>query len=638
MSDISRPSKRYKKYRPKCLQDVPQLPAIESFHLDTILNETLKTESQQVVDHLLDVTKNYQNDLRQEIKHKLSIEQKIQYKNIQIVKLCNSLIRVLANRRKRIAKAKPESDPDINQLLVSTIDVSDRIKRVTTKLSRIDQPIDKLKFPYLYKMLHPGNKDEEEAEENEEDQIEDEVISYPLQQAPVQNSLDKAPIKDSLDNTPLKSSLDNTSKKISIDSELQNGYNKDPEEVKDSNEALSDNLNDMNPDDFELFISSSIGKYRSLQNKRYENTDPFRHPGHIQDHDLVDNPSLVSDSKKTFHIINNPISLLYSSLITNPNHTNMLSINESSHPFGNLSVKSPATIKQTFQTSHFKKLRINGSPITSESLRAKCKCTEGINKGEHKDKDTNDNKETPDNKDTPENKDTPDNKDKDTNGNDNRSDDAPISPARKLLTESLLAIDSLRLSDDDAWNSSGLNTETDDDMSDPEISSNSSDTSLSSEESASVAETNQYYTSLQTELKHKKKLLKQSILRRRRRRHMRKRIQHNELSPTPKHQPSHHTLKPKGSILKTKLANICNTPKLVSIGFDKTSEERSGSLDFDNKYSEERSGISAVNNAYDSTAKHEVSGMNVAGTILRAEKDPLNDHIRSLEKLKEYID
>lgn len=707
MSDgnITRSSKRNKKYRPKFAQVVPKLPSIESFQLDTILNDTLKAESQQVVNHLLDVTTNYQNDLRNEIKHKLSIEQKIQYKNIQIVKLCNSLIRVLAHRRKKLHKtAIPDSDPGINQLLISCVDVSDRIKLLTTKLSRIDMGDNKLdggKYPNLYKLMHPNDINIEtergdQVEREEEPHTGGDIFQHIDQQILTNNVLTdqenttKNDITDPNSNSRVKKSFMNTdpspcdpnslrntpknsnengdipqiktstnspiSLKVSddVDHEIPSKGDKtdqkveaiDPKDIQDQDQDIE--IDNMDPEGFELFISSSIGKYRSLQSKKYESSDPFRQTTNsnfeISDpqNDLIsDDPSVNSiqtDSKKTFHIMNNPINLLHSSLISNPNYTNILPINETSHPFANLiSVKSPATIKLTLQTSHFKKLRINGSPITSESLRKaknRCQCTD-TKPGDKDDTKTDETKKevtkTDDNTSDPKN---------------NSINESPVSPARKLLADSLLAIDSLRLSDDDAWNSSGLNTETDEDLeSDPELSSNSSDSSLNSEQSASVAQTNQYYTSLQTELKHKKKLLRQSILRRRRR-HARKNIQRNELSPTPKHEPSHHTLKPKGSILKTNLANYRNTKKPVP-------------MNFDNKYSEERSGISALNNAYDSTTKHEVSGMNVAGTIIQMEQgvDEYEDsevilwngkqsqypdtsdvhNIRSISRLKEYI-
>ena len=707
MSDgnITRSSKRNKKYRPKFAQVVPKLPSIESFQLETILNDTLKAESQQVVNHLLDVTTNYQNDLRNEIKHKLSIEQKIQYKNIQIVKLCNSLIRVLAHRRKKLHKcAIPDSVPYINQLLISCVDVSDRIKLLTTKLSRIDgdNKLDGGKYPNLYKLMHPNEinieverrDDVERREDVDRGDINKEINKVikrgeePLTGGETfqhidQQILTKNLLKDqenttknktdpnsnsrinmntepspcdpkSLPNTPNNSNENGDIPHIKTDQEIEAI---DPKHIQDQDIEIDI----MDPEGFELFISSSIGKYRSLQSKKYESSDPFRHTNSdfqtLDPHnDLIsDDPSLnsnQSDSKKTFHIMNNPINLLHSSLISNPNYTNILPINENSHPFANLiSVKSPATIKLTLQTSHFKKLRINGSPITSESLRKannRCQCTDTkpgdkdeIRTNETKKDDTKSDDTKKDPTITKINE-SPTKKDSTiTNLN-----ESPVSPARKLLTDSLLAIDSLRLSDDDGWNSSGLNTETDEDLeSDPELSSNSSDSSLNSEQSASVAHTNQYYTSLQTELKHKKKLLKQSILRRRRR-HFRKNIQRDELSPTPKHEPSHHTLKPKGSILKTNLANYRKTKKAVS-------------MNFDNKYSEERSGISALNNAYDSTAKHEVSGMNVEGTIIQMEPDveggqdseviPCNGklyqypetsdvhNIRSISKLKEYI-
>ena len=78
-----------RKYKPNFPKDMPRLPSIEEFKLDRIICDDLKEESQEVVDSMIKVATSYQNDLKSEIRRKLSIEQKIQFKNIEIAKIAH---------------------------------------------------------------------------------------------------------------------------------------------------------------------------------------------------------------------------------------------------------------------------------------------------------------------------------------------------------------------------------------------------------------------------------------------------------------------------------------------------------------------------------------------------------------------
>lgn len=65
-----------RKYKPNFPKDMPKLPSIEEFKLDRIICDDLKEESQEVVNSMIKVASSYQNDLKSEIRRKLSIEQK----------------------------------------------------------------------------------------------------------------------------------------------------------------------------------------------------------------------------------------------------------------------------------------------------------------------------------------------------------------------------------------------------------------------------------------------------------------------------------------------------------------------------------------------------------------------------------
>ena len=75
------------------------------FPLDYILNNVLAKESEQVNSDLLQVALNFQNDLRKEIKYKLLIEQRIQFKNIEIAKTASSLNKTILERKKNYINA-----------------------------------------------------------------------------------------------------------------------------------------------------------------------------------------------------------------------------------------------------------------------------------------------------------------------------------------------------------------------------------------------------------------------------------------------------------------------------------------------------------------------------------------------------
>ncbi|KAL6449868.1 hypothetical protein SBY92_002341 [Candida maltosa Xu316] len=341
---------------------------------------------------------------------------------------------------------------------------------------------------------------------------------------------------------------------------LQQAQLTDNEEDDDDDEPVGDELDqeDMDAIQFETFMNSSIAKYRNLQNKKH--LDPFKNITTISKNDSLSSNGTTS----------NPLTLLYSQLISNPKYIE--SQKNGRFPFSNLvTIKSTATTESTQQDSHFKKLRINGAPITSANLRKnkdKCKC--------------------------------------------NHEDDEVATSAEALLG-SLKLNDSEYDGEGELWTSSELNT--DEETIEELLTSDSSDSDSSIEEFSHITSTNQYYYNLNSGLKQKRKEKLLSQKKKKNRKHRKslvRRPKPKELSPSPKHIPSHRILKPKRSILKTN-----------AVGSKKFSRENSpfrranfATERMDDKLSEEVSALSAVNNAFGSKTNNTITNFTAQGTII----------------------
>lgn len=570
----------------------PQLPAVDDFRLDNILHGELLSESQQLAESTIAVSRNYQADLRREIRNKLHIEQKLQYKNIDVAKLAHTLNKTLESRTKRITRVLaasseegPENglDTEVSRLLELSVNAGQRIRGVTYSLARLEERINgpgslkKLKtgsdYPFVASLLNKNgsqgsalSKKGRETNDTAEGAKTD-LLDYRERSSPKANhsTLEESfKLNDSiakkrsetaklaakqpigLENGSAKSSGPETytttialqtppsssgfpeMASSSPKSHLLGPFHPEPsslpplDAIRQSTPLPEPEL--LDPEQFEQFMSSAIYTYRKLQQNKYGNSDMFMSE---QLHDQK--PQLRQDSVDSTVSSNgsvlkypyeagNPLNLLYLSLITSAyqGSTSKDTMGPSMGPFS--AVKSLATVMLTPQISHFKKLRINGSPITSatfQKLKDKqqnCECEPAVSEA--------------------------------SNGD--------VSPARRALVESL-ALDSLRLvSDDDTWNSSGLVSETESDQigtsESSEVDSSSSDDEIAFSETI-AGSTNQYYSSLKSDLKLKKKLLKKTM-EKHKRKHLKRASRLKDLSPTPKHKPSHHTLQPKSSILK----------------------------------------------------------------------------------------
>lgn len=648
-------------YRPQYGAKKFELPAIESFTLEHILNVTLKEESQLVVDLILNVTSKYQDDLRLEIKRKLSTEQKIQFKNIEIAKKAHSINKSLENKQRTLKRAISETcgesiDVSINELLNTTIIASDKCRSIMEKLARIDQlvndsqntlqnpnSLNREAYPNLYKLFHPQlhepepsnvNRDSEDGDLQvrnlqditeqaiKEKQHKESVINIQTDdhndentRSPIANgSIQITSSRDKMNIDKHEPRMDASNVQsgnvefiaISKESHIRTDINCSSTKLNEDNsptlprtpqncqaERISSTQSlyrtpelklrqDVTPgfecppneEEFELYISESIAKYRQLRYKSYDDTDPFKDTNlfELSVHDK-NSRKPISNSMTT----NNPINLLYSSLLSNPKYIDASPIN-GINPFSSmLSIKSNPTIKLTLQTSHHKKLRINGAPITSESKVATF-----------------------------------------SNICDSKPHDSDYNAAESLAKRSLSGnLEGVKINSDEELWSSGVNTETEDDDIQYSID-NVIESSSSSDEDATQDDTSTNVRSrkdISSNLSEDQKLRIAEIQKKKkhkRKKRLKQLKKIKESSPSPKFKPSHHTLKPKRSILKV---NSTPVPK-------KQPSIQSFEFEFD-----ECSALSEVNTAFDRKIKSSISEFNALGTIVGIGDEDTNSNV-----------
>ncbi|KAI5952307.1 hypothetical protein KGF54_003173 [Candida jiufengensis] len=668
----------YKQYQPKFLnslttsgtnalstssttKDIP-LPSIECFELQYILNNVLTNESQQVINDLLKVTTNYQNDLRNEIKKNLSIEQKIQFKNISICKNIHQVNQIIHQRKKKLKKVvvgnskfnyllgdgSHQDENDINQLLIKSVEISDRVKSTTKnlralelKVSNGESFINNEKYPNLFRLFNK-EKPKEEPPTSYQDILPQKLTTPTVSNKQFPDDEDDQP--PSIDLSPKNSicSSEETQKSTSTEVEEEEAFKNNislititkplpAQSTSPQSNATIEFDGDIEPSEFENFMSSSIAKYRTLQKQKqaskqilaFENDNDRN--GEIDNDDEFINANNIIEFPSNSIIHNNPLNLLYSQLISNPKYQSQESElstppRKNNYPFASiLSIKSSATIKSTDQISHFKKLRINGSPLNTEHYRKKLE------------KENNHTK---------------------------KIDDAVL--AETLLETLVVDAENQQKEqdnignneDDELWNSSGLTSEEENEeetniilMNNEsqelnDLNSNFSSTSDSDSDSESdytktneinprnltnIQFTNQYYNNLQKDFKQKQQQQQQQKQKQKRKLKNSKELSPikisslhiKELSPTPKHKPSHHILKPKRSILKTQPQQQFPKKSIKIITSAQTSNKSSRSSSFDKKlHPEDISALSELNSNYSSKIGNIINKCNVNGTIV----------------------
>lgn len=566
-------------YAPKFKNPV-LLPSVDNFRLGNILSTTLLADSEAVAQSLLNVNSKYQTDLRLEIRRALTIEQRIQYKNIQVAKLAHNLQKSLDHRRKRFNRILQKKGSEASQSSASVLasDV-DRLLDLAQKTSASAQSLSKrlanldranggsglpnsAKYPRLARLLHHLDLSDVAMARMDEGDVYSASLEEPQLMEDYMNGAEHLDESDFPQVTELSGAKDSEARLPSLETSTAsqkgesasngqiakingqisesnsqiattNGQSaRSPDEVSENHERHSKKIN--------LLPSSSIRPQSSppheFETAKLEtdsdvemdaeafallidsNVEKYRRKRSSLYKELeLFSPQATSKYRGTA----NPLRLLYSS--SNLQNSDMLQAFKSPEvadtlhsPF--VQAKSIATVSETPQLSLHKKLRINALPMSySSSLLAQtCECAPS--------KD---------------------------------------SPAKKALAATLLrdVPPDLRQDDDELWSSSGPYTETEENESDQLLWSSSSDPDSSSDsQNNNTATTNEYYMALRKNLSSKRKHKAKK----------KTRMSFNaEASPTPKHQPSHRILKPHQSILKMKSSVAKSRLKPLSPSLEK---------------------------------------------------------------------
>lgn len=405
--------------------DTPPIPAADQFRLDLVL-ASLAPETQDVVDLMVGVSRNYQKDVRDEFKRSLTREQQIQMRNIKVAKMTKLVT-------KRMAQALPlpasigAVGTEVNELLMVTTTTNTRLKAVLNRLESVE--FDPARFPKLAQLMkrkptttetespftyepysnggdsgnyangiHPLVSPEYTLEPVDHPQLQ---TTTNTDQSPDQSPLSSArtsvreltpqPPSFTLEPERLRSPITNTSPEpiLSPTKASESSLSPEPslpslspsqtplprqnslidplEPITLTSSSLSgiqspllnatkrtprkpfvkvESQEPMSPQQFEEFMAQSINQYRRKKTLRS-----------------------FSSSRNNSAASHNPINLLYSSLMSHPKYVDPIPKLLNPNPFSSvISIKLLPTAIQTFQTSHFKKLRINGDPITSATF------------------------------------------------------------------------------------------------------------------------------------------------------------------------------------------------------------------------------------------------------------------------------
>lgn len=487
-----------------------------------------------MVESLLNVAHNYRSDLKNEIRFKLSIEQKIQNKNIEVAKLAQALERRISHETRSLSKQLDLANIDqcIGDMGDLAGDLGVQVHSLGERLRKLDRRINgenylggesstrRREYPLLHKFQSvartgsegpskssgPSPKDtpndpspsqtngpspnghkfnesndksvtiNEDINLDEVDEVEEVIEVEEVDEAEV----DEAEAREVDEAREVIDAMVEVKGKKSHGENVQNGHSGIHENGNgihtNSEQGLVD-TDDLDNLDFESFMSQTLSTYRQQQSERYKSMDVFLPEAASIQSDLY-NITYDNSLSSSFHKSENPVSLLYVDSLAN-------------HPKSLANyTKSPAIVTQSLQTSHFKKLRISGAPITSSVKQSECEC--------HK------------------------------NGH-------PFE------------LQGMKVLRDIVKTTSG-----EDDISETLISSQSSDSDSSGSNQGLAGTTDGYYTSLNESYKKKQRL---------KRGKQKPQPYTRDYSPTPKHEPSHRILKPKGSILKLATPRSPTFPK-----------------------------------------------------------------------------
>lgn len=368
------------KYTLKYPADMRKLPAIDKFKLSNIIRDAVPAESNDVVVSLLDTVERYKKDLKNEIRQRLSMEQKIQFKNIACYELSQKLNKAISQRRRRIERVLQDEsrqkdtlqrnhlDLEVDQVLDLASKVSSRVMKLGGQIDDINNRLYgphmsssqefKLRYPLLYSHITGGtvNKSEPNSSQASVAVIPEDMPSQGLH-LECGNDFDLQ-----IGTRPVKSS-DLGVKVKQMERTSRPDENTEHEVPAKTHEAPQDD-EFMDPEQFELFMASTLSKYRSLQEKKQQKSDGS---SVFEGHDPF---SLERTKDANTSKLPNPILFLNvakNSASEPCTGQSKLPLKESGLANTMIDMKSLATVDPTLMTSHFKKLRINGSPITGKS-------------------------------------------------------------------------------------------------------------------------------------------------------------------------------------------------------------------------------------------------------------------------------
>lgn len=632
MAALPHEKKAPAKYRPEFVNPL-LLPAIEDFGLSNILSRVLPEESAAVATSLLKVNSNYQHDLKNEIRKALSIEQKIQFKNIHAAKLAQSISKQVQKRKKRLDRFLPTGpgpdnmETEVRRLLDLAAETSLALNSLTHRLGELDRraggKLDAARFPKLARLMetinhsstglsvislddirgqaHAGNGEREGHSKHQEQDDHTEQATetdLELRYRRLKNGELNGELNGGVRNGALNGELNGhnghngngprddmmdlaedtfeptlTAEKIVPDvSVVHDGVPNGVGALHTSRLVNDEDDAEMDEAAFELLVDSNIAKYRQKKEGKYQS---FVHPRILRPKP------------------NNPLKLLYSSSsLANSDMLKSIAAPEETDPLHSpfITTKSKSTVVETQLLSLHKKLRINALPVQSTKT---CECAE--------------------------------------------ESSANVLPAslehdRKPTSNE----------EDDLWSSSGLQTETEEPESELLIWSSSdvgTDSSSDSADNASGAtsDTDRYYLQLRHDLNKKRK--------RHRRRNKTKLVFRSESSPNPKHQPLHRTLKPKQSILKMAKTNEVKCPTPLPDRIIETPYRASPRVSFVSDVS--AAGFIVQNTALvdeilaseseDGDLEDNVVGDEVLTTTSNEARDEARDESRAIDRLKSLL-
>lgn len=335
---MATPDGRSSKYRPRF--SGPEIPGTNEFRLSTILSKHVTQEYNDTVEALLNVNSKYQQDLRKEIRHSLTIEQKIQNKNIHVAKMAQKTKKEVHSRARKLNKAIDNSQPLNDQL----VEIRDRAVKISSDFHRLLARVyersgklpDRERYPKLYMAsieAEPQGKSNVGSAFvaiDEPNLAEPELVNLSSGQNQAFSKANSAEL-----NLGQALNLDQALNLNIADPALPNSAYMKPNPASPDSASASDS--EMTPAEFEQLMDLNISKYRTTQERRQKTKSAFKGPLKL----LYSSKALANSDMMKHNVLDDSGTALKSPFVT---------------------AKSLATVLPTPQTSLHKKLRINAVP------------------------------------------------------------------------------------------------------------------------------------------------------------------------------------------------------------------------------------------------------------------------------------